>query len=112
MAGYDAYGIKYLAAHLAQIQQLDRLAELISEKWLNVKVTSENDTYEGFVRDVMIAWSLTHTTIPSNPWNLVRCIRFALIRTTVNSWCAALSSSEIVSSLEEGVLSPARVRIS
>lgn len=109
VAGYDAYGMKYLAAHLSHGQQLDRLTELIGQGWLHAKMACESGTYEAFVGDVMIAWNLAHAAVRSNPGCLSTCIRFALIRTTVNSHAATLAPREITAFLERGTQSPERI---
>jgi len=90
----DRYGLENLATHLYQPGQFERLASLIDPSWMAARFESSSYTYDGFLADLNLAWRQTHDETlqqidaGKEPAALADCVRYALIRTSINSLSA------------------------
>jgi hypothetical protein len=60
-ANCDAYGLNHLATHLFEGQQQERLQQLISKEWMEVRYDGGQDTHTGFLSDIDLAWRVAVT---------------------------------------------------
>jgi len=87
----DSYGLDSLAIHFFEGQQFDKLRTLITPAWMHTRVASAGYTYDGFVADVSLAWQQADAaarrqiTTNTAPDGLADCIRYALVRTSINA---------------------------
>jgi hypothetical protein len=87
----DHYGLQSLALHLSNAEQYERLTALITQQWMHARVAGDGYTYDGFVRDVMLAWQHAHDAAcrqieaSETPYAIADCIRYALTRTSINA---------------------------
>jgi hypothetical protein len=107
--GCDAYGLDSLAIHLSRGGQTDRLRELISQPWMAARFAGSGYTYDGFIDDVMLAWQAAHKEAHEQieadqaPAALGECVRYALIRTSVNSLSANYVPELVARAIETGL---------
>lgn len=107
--GCDAYGLDSLASHLYHGGQRDRLQELISQTWMAARFEGSDYTYEGFIDDVMRAWQSAHEEAQRQieadeaPAALAQCVRYALIRTSINSLSANYVPALVARAVETGL---------
>jgi len=101
----DNYGLANLAGHLYHAGKLEQLEELIDEEWMQVRVSREENSYDGFLSDAALLWqevkTQTSQEAPSgNPGNaFINCVRLALIRSSAY----ALSRSVIPELAERAI---------
>jgi hypothetical protein len=88
----DGYLYDHLAYHLHAAGALDELKGLfINQNWLDVRVPQRDYTYDGYLEDLSLAWECVETEtrkqIEANqePTGFAECLRYALIRTSINS---------------------------
>lgn len=88
----DSYGLRNLAAHLDSAGQVERLHELITNAWMQARVSGDGYRYSGFIADLLRAWERAHTEavrqIESNDaefTSFATCFGYALIRTSIRS---------------------------
>jgi hypothetical protein len=105
----DAYGLDSLATHLHLGGQGDRLQELISQPWMAARFEGSNYTYDGFLADLMLAWQGAHGETQRQieadeaPAALADCVRYALIRTSINSLSANYVPALVARAVETGL---------
>lgn len=109
------YLLNHYAGHLAEADDRDGLAALFSNhQWLHARVPAANYEYDGYIADLMLTWERTHTLIryeletgqPSSTF--LDCVRYTLIRTTINSLAAEYDASLVARAVETGIWSPSR----
>ncbi|MDM0030057.1 hypothetical protein [Variovorax saccharolyticus] len=87
----EDYGLRNLAVHLEHGHQSHRLRELIDEAWMHARVERDGYRYNGFLRDVAIAWQQAKAQCLRDPdasaadGALSACMRLALIRASVDA---------------------------
>ena len=112
--GCGVYGLQNLALHLHQAGQFERLKELINPEWMAARFEGYDYRYDGFIADVMLGWQHAHDEalrqIESGqaPAALADCVRYALIRTSINSLSANYVSELIARAVETGLWSVGR----
>jgi len=112
--GCDGYGLDSLATHLSRGGQGDRLEGLVSEAWMAARVEGDGYTYDGFLADVQLAWDHAHqqalaqTDAGQAPAALADCLRYALVRASINSLAANYVPALVVRALETGLWPAAR----
>jgi hypothetical protein len=105
----DAYGLDNLASHLYHGGQDDRLRELISQQWMTARLEGSGHAYDGFLGDVMLAWRQAHKEAQGQieagqaPAALAECVRYALIRTSLNSLEAHCDPALVARAVETGL---------
>jgi hypothetical protein len=107
--GCDAYGLSALATHLYRAGQFERLASLIDQSWMTARFESSNYTYDGFVADLDLAWRQAHhetlqqIDAGKEPAALAQCVRYALIRTSINSLSENYVPELVAQAVETGL---------
>lgn len=89
----DGYLYDHLVYHLHEAGLSDQIQALFDDdKWMLRRFEQCGDSYDGFIDDLMIAWKVcayqpTWNQIIDDeiPTSIANCIRFALIRTSINS---------------------------
>jgi hypothetical protein len=89
----DGYLYDFLAYHLEEAGRLDDLHGLFaSHAWMHARFEQCGHTYRGFIADVMAAWeqvaypeAIRQIEAGEEPIALTDCVRYALIRTSINS---------------------------
>jgi hypothetical protein len=110
----DAYSLDNLATHLYNGRQHDRLQALISLAWMAARFEGSSYAYDGFIDDVMLAWQTAHKEAQRQiaaggvPAALADCVRYALIRTSINSLSASYHPALVARALETGLWPPER----
>jgi hypothetical protein len=116
----DGYLYNHLAYHLHAIADRDSTAtaELKSlfanDSWLHARVPQSNYDYDGYIADLMFAWQHAHKQCLAqieagqSPLALVDCIRYALMRTSINSLAANYVPALVARAVEVGLWSPER----
>jgi hypothetical protein len=91
----EPYLWNHLAYHLVQAGRTAELRELFADdRWLQARVPHDGYIYDGYIADLMAAWQLAHAeaerqVLPEEcGGGLADCVRFALIRTSINSLAA------------------------
>jgi hypothetical protein len=109
------YLLRHYAAHLADAEDRAGLAALFAnQQWLHVRVLAANYEYDGYLADLMLTWERTHRLVQKQPedgqWALAfaECVRYALIRTSINSLAAEYEPSLVVRAVETGLWPPGR----
>lgn len=94
----DGYLYNYLVRHLAAAQSHAEITKLFSNQdWMRVRFEKSNYTYTGYINDLKTASEVAqHQAVVEikdgkEPAAFVQCLRYALIRTSINS----LSSSYV-----------------
>jgi hypothetical protein len=107
--GCNAYGLDALATHLYEAGQDDRLQALISQAWMAARFEGSGYTYDGFIEDVKLAWQEAHEAAlrqikaDQAPAALAECVRYALIRTSLNSQAANYLPALVARAVETGL---------
>jgi len=111
----DGYLYNHLVYHLENTHQWDELHALFKDQnWMHVRVPQRDYDYDGYLSDLMVAWQDAHkhaqTQIAAHevPAALAECVRYALIRTSVNSLAANYESVLVARAVETGLWSPQR----
>lgn len=88
----DGYLFDHLAYHLRAVSAVDELKGLFADQqWMQVRFPQCDYTYDGYLDDLSLAWELaregTDRQIEADeePSTFADCIRYALIRTSINS---------------------------
>jgi len=85
----DDYGLRNLAEHVVGGQQSDRLAQLVSNDWMQARVVRDEYRYDGFIGDLRLAWQQAHEKalrqirVPSEPLDLASSLRCALVNSSI-----------------------------
>jgi len=110
----DRYGLKYLATHLAQGEQDDRLHKLICQEWMKARFENEGFTYDGFIPDLRLAWDQMQTKIDAQikadetPTDFAMCVRYALINSSINSLASNYTPEIVVEAVKHNLWSETR----
>jgi len=116
----DGYLYAHVAYHLDALAatDADAAAELTAlfatDAWLQVRVAADDYTYDGYLADLEYAWrraedETRQQIAKDKPLEaMVKCVRYALIRATVNSLIANYVSELIVRAVEIGLWSAKR----
>lgn len=110
------YTLETLARHSYQGKCYKTLHALFkTDEWLHARFEGSNYTYEGFVSDLNVAWeqvayidTLRQVEAGEEPLALVQCVRYALIRTSINSLAENLVPELIFRAVEAEVWSTTR----
>lgn len=113
--GRRSYLLEELAPHLFNSHETERLAMLFhSSAWRDARFRYAGDTYEGYVRDLDLAWERAHEYADSQieagqvPTRIADCFRYAVIRTSVNRLAASYVAPLIARAVETGLWSVER----
>jgi hypothetical protein len=111
----DGYLYDHLVYHLENTQQWDELHALFRDQnWMHVRVPQREYEYDGYLADLLIAWqdgqkrAQAQITAHEMPTALAACIRYALIRTSVNSLAANYEPALVARAVEIGLWSAER----
>lgn len=111
----DGYLYNHLAYHLHAAGAVEELKELfIDQNWLDVRVPQRDDTYDGYLEDLSLAWECVKTEtreqIKANqePTSFIECLRYALIRTSINSIAENYVPELVARAVEVGAWTPHR----
>jgi len=107
----DGYLYDHLVYHLKATGDYPELKRLFdNHEWLHVRIPQSDYTYEGYIADVMTAWqdfahpeALRQIEADSNPTAFADCVRYALIRTSINSLAANYVPELVARAVELGL---------
>ena len=116
----DGYLYGHLAYHLDQIADEDQVAtdelKLLfdNHNWLHARVSSSNYEYDGYIADLTLAWHRTQAQLTVQIEDgdlsiyLADCVRYALIRTSINSLATNYEPALVARAVETGIWSANR----
>jgi hypothetical protein len=110
----DDYGLRNLAEHIVGGQQPDRLAQLVSNDWMQARVARDEYRYDGFIGDLRLAWQQAHEKAlrqiraPSKPLDLASSLRCALVNSSIIAISANYPPAVIKYLVETGAWSADR----
>lgn len=131
----DGYLYDHLVYHLEAAQEWDDLHSLFrdqhwmhvrvpqrdydydgywADSWMQVHVPQSDFDYDGYLTDLMCAWGETQKRAQAQiaacemPTAFADCVRYALIRTSVNSLAANYPPAFLARAIELNMWSPAR----
>lgn len=89
----DNYAWDHYAYHLHGAARLDELHALFADQqWMSARFEHDGYTYSGYTTDLMLAWkqvahiaALSQIEADQDVTSLANCLRYALIRTSINS---------------------------
>jgi len=92
----DGYLYYHLVYHLQALDDVQELHSLFQDdRWLRARFEASGYLYGGFINDLITAWrDVAHKQVleqiktGKTPTELARCVRYALIRTSINSLSA------------------------
>lgn len=104
----DGYLYDHLVFHLQEAEENHAIELLFNtDSWFHQRVQQSAYLYEGYIADLTTAWqSIAHPQAMAQinehkpPTALVRCIRYALIRTSLNSIAGNYEPSLVVQALQ------------
>jgi hypothetical protein len=108
----DGYLYDHLVYHLDQLTDHDRaaatgLADLFADQnWLHTRVSQSGFIYDGYLVDLSLAWSRAHAqandqiAAGQEPLALAACLRYTLLRTSVNSLAASYMPELVARAIE------------
>lgn len=106
----DGYLYEHLVYHLQALGAREEIDALFThDAWFHARVVQRGYLYDGIIADVMQAWRNAHTQAlqqiahRQTPHALVMCIRYALIRTSLNSIAGNYEASLVVTALRLGL---------
>ncbi len=112
----DGYLYNHLAYHLAALTDCDPAADaalsalFVNQSWLRARVAQSGYTYDGYLSDLTSAWLRARNQIDAEqePRALAICLRYALIRTSLNSLAENYTPELVVRAVETGLWSVPR----
>jgi len=88
----DAYLYDHLIYHLDAVNAVDELKALfVDQDWMTARVLQAGYIYDGYIDDLLLVWkraiaeSKAQAQANENSLAIVDCIRYLLIRTSINS---------------------------
>ena len=107
----DGYLYDHLTYHLKATGDYPQLKALFdSDAWLHVRVPQSEYTYDGYITDVMTAWkdfahpeALRQIEADTELTAFADCVRYALIRTSINSLAANYVPELVARAVETGL---------
>jgi hypothetical protein len=110
------YTLETLVSHLTKAGQYDRLRSLFDDElWMHARFEGSGFVYDGYISDVNIVWrdvahpqALRQIEMGEEPTALAGCLRYALIRTSINSLSATYVPELIMRAVELGMWQPTR----
>jgi hypothetical protein len=104
----DGYLYDHLVYHLAETNDEASLITLFQDThWLHARFVQNNYLYDGFSSDVMITWQFFahHRAVQQikqnqEPIAIADCIRYALIRTSINSLASNYPANLVTEALK------------
>lgn len=111
---YDhlAYHLNYLATNEDKVAYEELKALFDNQDWLRVRVAATDYQYDGYISDLMLAWEHTNSLAYNQlnddqlPSAFADCLRFALIRTSINSLAANFEAKLSAQAIDTGLLLP------
>lgn len=111
----DGYLYDHLIYHLHAAERFDEIKRLFQDQnWMNVRVPQRQYEYDGYLNDLMVGWQNAHEEakrqIATNemPSAFAACVRYALIRTSVNSIAANYVPALVARAVKIGLWSARR----
>jgi NB-ARC domain/TIR domain/APAF-1 helical domain len=109
-AGDDGYLYDHLAYHLHAAGALDELKGLFANQhWLHKRVPQRDYTYDGYLSDLMLTWKCAHSEArrqieaAQELTAFTDCIRYLLIRTSINGIAGNYVPEFIARAVETGL---------
>ncbi|MBE7557270.1 MAG: hypothetical protein HS126_40050 [Anaerolineales bacterium] len=107
------YILETLADHLNEAGQYDHLRALFdNDAWMHARFEGSGYIYDGYIKDLMPAWqenahqqALQQIEAGEEPTAIAYCVRYALIRTTINSIATNYISGLITQAMGSGLWS-------
>jgi len=104
----DGYLYNHLTYHLNALADHDSLADqelhglFANDAWLHARLQSDDGQYDGYIDDLMTAWQRVQTPEPDL---IARNVRYALIRTSINSVAESYHPALVARAVETGLWS-------
>ncbi len=112
---HDSYLFDNLAYHLRAVGAVDELKGLFADQqWLHVRVPQCDYTYDGYLDDLSLAWESAREEADrqieagEEPSSFANCVRYALIRTSINSLASNYSPMTVARAVGVGLWSADR----
>lgn len=116
----DGYFYDHLAYHLDQLVDHDASAEddlfglFDNQGWLHARILQSGYLYDGYLADLRVAWLRSYAVASrqidadQEPSALADCVRYALIRGSINSLASQYDPFLVVSAVATGLWSAPR----
>lgn len=106
----DVYGLANLAIHLYHAHHFERLSGLISQEWMHARYMEKDSfSHAGFLGNLDLAWRAALEESEFDEVGLTHTLRYALIRTSLNSISESYAPALVVRAWDEGLWSKSRV---
>jgi hypothetical protein len=100
----DGYFFDHLARHLAATDNYPELKSLFSDQqWMNARVPNSGYVYHGYISDLELTWEMADKKAVEDETYFADCVRFGLIRTSINSLAANYVPELVVAAVECGL---------
>jgi hypothetical protein len=110
------YTLDVLVAHLKDGEKHEQLHSLFeNDQWMSVRYERSGSNYDGFLNDLVLAWQSTRNDAirqieKGEPASAIAtCIRYALMRTSINSLSANYIPELVIRAVQTGLWLPAQV---
>jgi CHAT domain/NB-ARC domain len=114
-ANDDGYLYDHLAFHLQAVHAIDELKGLfVDQRWLHVRVPQRDYTYDGYLADLSLASEYAYAEVSrqidanQEPGAFADCVRYLLIRTSINGIAENYIPELIARAVEVGLWTPRR----
>src|SRR3712207_3912216 len=115
MTEEEQFLLDQLAYHLRLGEQDDMLRALFeNDAWLHARLEGNAYNYDGYLADLMLSWECAqeqvehHIRAGQEPSALAVCVRYALMRTSVNSLAENYQPQRVAQAVDLGLWSPRR----
>lgn len=110
------YTLETLVRHLSEADHYPRLRALFdNHDWMHVRFEGDGYVYNGYIEDLALAWekhahlaALQQIDTGDEPKALVECLRYALIRTSINARAKNFVPELVARAVQTGLWSPQR----
>ncbi len=107
----DGYLYDHLVFHLLEAGDTRALEALFDNaEWFHMRVKQSSYLYDGYIADLMTAWkdvaqsdALLQIERAESPTSLVNCVRYALIRTSLNSIAGNYEAPLVIEAVRSGL---------
>ena len=108
----DDYGLTYLATHLLEGGEIERLQSLVDKDWIAVRHRQRNYNYDGLLGDIELAWraakrrNIEQVARSGCAPYIVEEVRWALCVASIGTVVGNIPADLIGARIQEGIWSP------